>query len=156
MTSIRDRFEAKTCPEPNTGCLLWTGATGSAFSGGAYGSMKITTRMNRGAHRVAWELERGPIPDGLSVLHRCDQPLCVNVDHLFLGSHAANMADMATKGRSMRGTGHFRSKLTPATVLAIRASSEPSRTLAKAFGVAYATIEKVRYGKTWTHVQEAS
>lgn len=151
MTSVRDRFDAKTCPEPNTGCLLWTGATAAAFSRGAYGTMKVAGKK-KGAHRVAWELDRGLIPDGMSVLHRCDQPMCTNVDHLFLGTHAANMADMSTKGRSMRGTDHVLAKLTPAKVLAIRASGESSRKLAKTFGVTYSTVEQVRYGKTWRHV----
>ena len=59
------------------------------------------------AHRMAWELEHGPIPGDLWVLHRCDNPPCVRLDHLFLGTHADNMADKVAKGRQARGDDHY-------------------------------------------------
>lgn len=81
-------------------CWLWTGGT---FDAG-YGSFWDAEAGNdRGAHRVSWELARGPIPEGLWVLHRCDTPPCVNPAHLFLGTSADNMRDAATKGRTARG-----------------------------------------------------
>ena len=82
-----DTFWDGCIPEPNTGCWLWLGF----ISPDGYG-----TRL---AHRRAWELARGPIPDGMLVCHRCDVRHCVNPDHLFLGTHLDNMRDMIRKGR---------------------------------------------------------
>jgi len=77
------------------GCLVWTGATTE------YGYGEMTVRGKRiGVHRAAYELAHGPIPPGQMVLHRCDNPPCCNVAHLFLGTQADNMADKAAKGRA--------------------------------------------------------
>lgn len=90
--------------QPRLGpCWLWTSAQKGrpAFR---YGAFSVTRGLSRGqaprsAHRIAWELTRGPIPHGLSVLHRCDVTLCVNPGHLFLGTQLDNMQDAARKGR---------------------------------------------------------
>ena len=84
-----------------SGCWLWTG--GQNVWG--YGQWNYQGKVI-GAHRLAWMLTHGPIPHGLSVLHRCDTPLCCNPDHLFLGTQADNMADKARKGRSAAGERH--------------------------------------------------
>lgn len=79
-------------------CWVWTGGT----IGGGYGRFSAAKIL---AHRHAWALTNGPVPDGLDVLHRCDNPPCVRPDHLFLGTHTENMRDMTSKGRraAMRG-----------------------------------------------------
>ena len=80
-------------------CIEWTGAKNSH----GYGHRKIPkTRKNKTIHRTAWEEAYGPIPDGLWVLHKCDNPPCYNVDHLFLGTVLDNSRDMHSKGRGRK------------------------------------------------------
>lgn len=97
---IAERFTSKTSPSSAGDCLLWTGAANNK----GYGVMTIAGMRERFAHRIAWILKHGVIPVGLCVLHHCDTPACVNVDHLFLGTKAANTADMVKKGRARGAT----------------------------------------------------
>lgn len=118
--TIQRRLDAGRALGPD-GCLVWTKAR-SPFG---YG------RISRGAkgagyevtHRVAWELEHGPIPDEMYVLHSCDNPPCSNVEHLFLGSLKDNTQDMLSKGRhrALRGEAHRNARLTDAQVEQMRA-----------------------------------
>jgi hypothetical protein len=80
-----------------TPCIEWTGARDRY----GYGMRRWNGRTTR-AHRVAWEQANGPIPAGLSVLHRCDNPPCINVDHLYAGTHQDNMRDRGLRGRTQR------------------------------------------------------
>jgi hypothetical protein len=93
---LLERLMSKVSPEPNSGCWLWT-ALCSAWGYGRISKAGVTQY----AHRLSWELHRGPITDGLFVLHRCDQPACVNPVHLFLGTAGDNARDMAAKGRQV-------------------------------------------------------
>lgn len=145
-----DRFAAKYFEEPNSGCWLWTAGTNAR----GYGQFALRGR-SCGAHRASWELHRGPIPDGSCVLHRCDTPPCVNPDHLFLGTHADNAADMMEKGRSSRGERHYNSRLTAEQVAAIRRQAAEGATLTEMAidtGVRRQTISLVARRKTWTHL----
>lgn len=144
-----ERFRAKLRPGAN-GCVVWCG--GIAPFG--HGRVSIDARMYQ-AHRVAWVIEKGEIPDGLWVLHRCDNPPCCNVDHLWLGTAADNSADMFRKRRSvhLRGEDQPISKLTEGEVALIRAATDRSHaSLARQFGVTEPTIRSVRIFHTWKHV----
>ncbi len=107
------RFEARYAAVPFSGCWIWLGATAAG-----YGVFKPYDKRNYGAHRFAYELKHGAIPAGLLVCHRCDVKVCVNPDHLFVGTAADNTADMLAKGRSCG----------------------PLRALAKAAGINYYTF----------------
>lgn len=85
---------------PMTPCIL---AVGSTIVGGYVQVYEPTDQRMYLAHRLAWIKAHGPIPKGMFVCHRCDTPACRNVEHLFLGTHAGNMADMVRKGRQAKG-----------------------------------------------------
>ena len=135
------------------GCWEWTAArTGS----NNYGRFKLRGKPFT-AHRLSYIIAHGPIPDGLKVLHRCDNPACVRPDHLWLGTHQDNMDDKVRKNRHWvnRGESHGMAKLTAAQVVEIRqrrASGEKGRALAVAFNVSEATISTVCSGKRWGFV----
>lgn len=94
--TLRDRI-LSACVQSPTGCMEWKLHTVRGS-----GRMKVNGQKQY-VHRLMWEIINGPIPSGLFVLHRCDNPACVEPGHLFVGTHADNMADMVAKGRSTRG-----------------------------------------------------
>ena len=148
---------ALATPGPN-GCLEWT-RNRHVFG---YGKLTIDKR-NVAAHRLAWELANGPIPDGLWVLHHCDNPPCINPDHLFLGTQADNARDAARKGRA-RGGGppgeaSGNAKLTEADVRLMRwlhfmAAGKYGTIigLARRFNVNKRTVGAVVHRHSWKHI----
>jgi hypothetical protein len=86
-------------------CWEWRGSKSKYGHGQFQYTTAPNVRVRVGAHRFSWELANGPVPDGLWVLHHCDNPPCVRPDHLFLGTHKDNMADMKAKGRGRKKTG---------------------------------------------------
>jgi hypothetical protein len=145
---MMDRFMEKVSPEPNSGCWLWT-ATGNKEG---YGYFGISHSHHQKAHRVAYELFRGPIPKGFLVCHKCDVPCCVNPNHLFLGTYQDNMDDRAAKGRTALGTQNGKARLSPELVRKIRASDLSERAIARELGVHRGTVNAVLSGRTWGHV----
>ena len=126
-------------------CWGWVGST-TVFG---YGQIHHEGRLQQ-AHRVAWTLANGPIPDGMWVLHRCDNPPCTNPDHLFLGSRKDNMMDAARKGRIAT-----HAKLTPDQVHAIRSSQQRGADLAREYNVSPALISMIIHRQRWAGTTEA-
>ena len=107
------------------------------------------------AHRFAYERAHGSIPNGLDVCHRCDNRLCVNVDHLFVGTRAENMADARAKGRTTVGEKHRRAKLTNESVREIRAMRDRGlklREIAGSFAISIAQVHNIVIRKHWGHL----
>lgn len=132
-------------PEPNSGCWLWTGCAQNK----GYGLLKYEGETL--AHRAVWRLLRGS-PGDLQVLHACDNPTCVNPAHLFLGTHADNMADRNQKCRTNRprGESNGRSKLTTEAIQDIRSRQLVAKEYAVKYGVAKSTITMIWIGKRWS------
>ena len=120
--------------------------------GKGYGSFFFEGK-NMYAHRVSYLLFKGPIPDGLFVLHHCDNRCCVNPAHLFLGTHNDNIADMVAKGRTARWDKKASTKLTPRLVEVIRKAEGSSRFLGALFDVCHSTIQAIKKNKKWIGVQ---
>jgi hypothetical protein len=142
-------IETRCIPEPNTGCWLWERSVSEA----GYGTLTLKL-ISKYAHRLAWEVFRGPIPDGLSVLHKCDVRSCVNPDHLFLGTDRDNSDDKIAKGRDRHpgqlGEANANAKLTKKAIGDIRSQpNENLRILAEKYGVSRQAIWKVRHGVGW-------
>jgi hypothetical protein len=149
--SITERFFAKV--NKTDGCWLWTGCHSNGRGRFSHnGSPQF-------AYRVSWQIHNGPIPEGLFVCHSCDNGLCVNPKHLWLGTQFDNMRDCATKGRlrmpRARGSTNGAAVLDEQSVVAIRtqhANGAMQTTLAKQYGVHITTINLVVHRKIWKHV----
>lgn len=145
-----DRFMDKVSPEPNSGCWLWTATVDSC----GYGLFGVGGSGNsKRAHRVSYEMFKGSIGDGLKVCHRCDNPSCVNPDHLFCGTDADNMADRDSKNRTAKGSKNGKSVLNEELVMFIRNDRRSERAIASEIGVSRGTVNAVRSGRTWGHVK---
>ncbi len=150
---VAERFAAKWERDEATGCWVWK----ATLHSNGYGRFKLPGRMAF-AHRASWELHRGPIAKGLFVLHRCDNPPCVNPDHLWLGTHNENMADMRAKQRQNKGTRQHAAKLTEPMVYGIRAMLKHGASHEECsiiFGVGRSTIQEVGTRATWDHLPDA-
>lgn len=101
------------------------------------------------SHRLVYTYEFGEIPEGMVVRHKCDNPKCINPEHLEIGTPQDNVNDMVVRGRNARGEKHGRAKLTQEQVEKIREDSRPSRAVAKDYGVTHKIILNIRNGVCW-------
>ena len=139
-TPVEGRFWQRV--QRGDGCWAWLGTKNNK----GYGTLGVDGRKKGLAHRVAYQIANGAIPAGKWVLHTCDNPGCVNPEHLYLGTHVENMRDMSLRGRG----GH--SLLTPVDAITIRERSkagERRKTLAAEYGVSPITIKNINIGRTW-------
>lgn len=129
-------------------CWFWT----SAKNKHGYGEFSVNKSVFK-AHRVAWFLTHGSIPDGVFVCHKCDFTSCVNPAHLFIGGHKENTRDCVEKGRKRGGEDHWKAKLTAAQVVDIRsryaAGGVAQKDLALEFGVLRPVISNIIHRRLW-------
>lgn len=145
-----DRVMAKIEKAPN-GCWNFTGLLSGGHGDAKYGVISHGYR-NLYAHRIAYEDAKGTIPEGLQVCHSCDNTICCNPDHLFLGTIQENTQDSLEKGRRARGTKNSQNKLTELQALEIRASTESGVVLGVRYGVSRTQISNIKRGKQWQYL----
>ena len=142
--------------EASSGCIEWQKRKNDC----GYGTISYRSKSWL-AHRLKWTLERGEIPDGMNVCHTCDNPACINIEHLFLGTQADNVSDMITKGRGCspghQGEKHHNAILSADDVAYIRGELANRKhgkdgtngRLARKFGVSEATISNINKDRRW-------
>ena len=152
--SLSDRFYDKIAYEPNSGCWLWTGAINKL----GYGLIGLGHRSDgiAKAHRVSYLLHKGTIESDLCVLHKCDNPYCVNPEHLFLGTLSDNMKDCVQKKRNFlpdnRAEKATWAKLTIKDVVHIRERAMTGVKYANLYNVSKSAIYQIWGGNNWQSV----
>ena len=150
---LKKKLEEKSCTNIATGCIEWTGLNIKHFG---YGAVGFKGKQMR-AHRASWLVYKGEIPKGKLVCHKCDNPKCINVEHLFLGTYKENMEDMLAKKRGVfvNGENSGPSKLNEKQILDIRLKKSQGlsgKTLANIYGVSESNISAIVCRKTWKHI----
>ncbi len=150
MRSWEERFWAKVERRRKNQCWLWL----ASLRGRGYGQFggPLCHGAHGAAHRISWLIHFGPIPDGLFVLHHCDNPRCVNPSHLFLGTHQDNMADRDAKNRVAHGERHYRATTSAAKVGMARRMFSAGSSIAEitaATSLSRRILKRVIEGKQW-------
>jgi hypothetical protein len=167
MRSRLSYFNSRYIPEPNSGCWLWTGyADKDGYGIYCTGSRQAKTRKYIKAHRLSYELFCAPVPEGKIVCHKCDNPSCVNPEHLFVGTWQDNVSDMVAKGRYRSGgkphpgEENGRAKLSTEDVhfirkahcFGVRGQPGSTKNLAERFGVTKTVIQRIVRKESWSHI----
>ena len=142
----RQRFEKFVVCRDGDKCWSWTGNKNSD----GYGRFWFRDRLDN-AHRVSYEIHIGPIPNGMHIMHSCDNRECTNPKHLSVGTHQDNIRDRTLKKREVpcNGIKNGRAKLNIRQVVTIKLSDESCAYLGRKYGVSYSQISKVRRGVAW-------
>lgn len=148
--SVKDktRFLGKTSPDKSSnGCIEWiAGKNKKNYGKFSIGSRSIT------AHRVAYWIHHGIDPVGLHVCHTCDNPPCVNPEHLFIGTNTDNLNDRLVKNRTARGERVGGVKLKPSNIISIRGDGRKLSEIASDYNVTASTIRAVKTRRSWAHI----
>lgn len=149
---LQARFWSKVDVQDNHACWNWLAAT---FTNG-YGAFGVTSGKMKTAHRVSYELVHGKIPEGMVVMHTCDNPLCVNPSHLVVGTYQDNTNDMVSKSRQAKGEKHGRAKLTENDVLRIydmvREGGLSQEYIAGLFNISRMLVSCIKHKQLWKHL----
>lgn len=137
------------CQYPELG-MCWE-VTSHALNRDGYAHI-TRNGVSQSTHRFIWEQCFGEIPEGMVVMHKCDNKKCINPEHLKLGTQQENMKDMVEKDRSMKGEKNYSSKLTDEQIRAIRADNRTLKEIAEEYGVGKGTIGDIKNRKCWKHV----
>jgi len=150
--NVETKFWDRTEEDPATGCIEWVGPRNKL----GYGRVCVTKDRRVYAHRLAWEIDVGEIPEGMCVLHLCDNPPCCNVNHLMVGTIAENNRQAGERDRMQFGSGRYNAKLTEGDVIRIRgdyaAGGVSQYQLAREYGVHVMTINNVTTYRRWKKV----
>ena len=153
-----ETIKRRTKVNPVTGCWEWVGTKRNGYGRTTTGSRTDGTRKSISAHRLSYLLFKGDIPPGHEICHKCDNPCCINPDHLFAGTRQDNVNDREQKGRNVvpRGEVNGRAKLTDNDVSAARAERATNGTsfqlLANKYNVGKKTIMSAVKGTSWKHL----
>ena len=150
MTALPPRIETKIMPEPNSGCWIWLGGTNQKNYGHIWSS---ELKRHERAHRMVYEILNSPIPVGLHLLHRCDNPYCVNPDHMFVGTNAENMADRDAKGRQASGARNGNARLTEDKARQILLAPGTITEIARQFGISRTNVRDIKTRRIWKNLE---
>jgi len=149
---LKERLERLSKPVPS-GCIEWQSATRNGYGRLIIGSRTDGTRASVSAHRLSYEVHVGEIPDGLFVCHKCDNPKCINPDHLFVGTRKDNTDDREAKNRNKihlirkKGADHPFAKFSDRVIGKIRLSTESTKETAMKYGVSERYVRDIRNNK---------
>lgn len=150
LLTLKERFEDKFIKGDKKECWLWQASISNGYGNLTYKNKSYI------ASRVSYQLYIGEIKSNMFVCHKCDNPLCVNPNHLFLGSPTDNVKDMMSKQRSAKGEDHSQAKLINSDVVKIKEMLKKQnftdQTIADLFNVKRETINRIKLNKAWKHI----